>query len=220
MGGLVVKEAYLLGQNDEEYKGVIRAVSGILFLATPHRGTRLAIVLKRVLMASSQSRKSFIADLSSHSSAVEDINEQFRHVAVRLSMESFYETLATPVGPKKVLVLEKDSSILGYPDEISRALDADHHGVCKFDNPEDSNYISVCNALKTLIRRFSSEPSEVELSLDSNQTEGAQQLIAVASDTEDDYYYRRSWMPGTCDWLLREPEMQSWLDESAHTHVL
>ena len=50
------------------------------------------------------------------------------------------------------MVLEKESSILGYPGEISRPLDADHHGVCKFSSPEDPNYISIRSALLTVIR--------------------------------------------------------------------
>lgn len=49
------------------------------------------------------------------------------------------------------MVLEKESSILGYPGEISKSLNADHHDVCKYTSPEDSNYISVRNALKTLV---------------------------------------------------------------------
>lgn len=40
---------------------------------------------------------------------------------------------------------------MGYPNEISKSLNADHHTVCKFDNNESSDYISVRNALKTLI---------------------------------------------------------------------
>lgn len=54
------------------------------------------------------------------------------------------------------MVLEKESSILGYPGEISKSLDADHHDVCKYTSQEDSNYISVRNALKTLVGKFRS----------------------------------------------------------------
>ena len=143
MGGLVVKKAFLLGQNDENYREVVQSISAMMFLATPHRGTNLAELLNRVLAASFQSPKNFIADLSRSSPALEELNEQFRHVAPRVSIVSFYETLATTVGPKKLMVLEKDSSILGYPQEISKSLNADHHGVCKYPNPQDSNYISV-----------------------------------------------------------------------------
>ena len=54
------------------------------------------------------------------------------------------------------MILEKDSSILGYPGEISKSMNADHHNVCKYDSPEDSNYIDVRNALKSLVSRFRS----------------------------------------------------------------
>ncbi len=49
------------------------------------------------------------------------------------------------------MVLEKDSSVLGYPGEISKPLDADHHGVCKYASPSDPRYVAVRNVLKTLI---------------------------------------------------------------------
>ena len=49
------------------------------------------------------------------------------------------------------MVLEKDSSVLGYPGEVSKPLDADHHGVCKYESPDDPSYIAVRNALKSLV---------------------------------------------------------------------
>lgn len=59
------------------------------------------------------------------------------------------------------MVVEKESATLGYPKEISKALVADHHTVCKFDSIQDSNYISVRNALKTLVSsiRSAGEPN-------------------------------------------------------------
>ena len=51
-------------------------------------------------------------------------------------------------------MLEKDSSILGYPGEISKSLNADHHDVCKFTNQDDPNYVSVRNAMKSLVGNF------------------------------------------------------------------
>jgi len=49
------------------------------------------------------------------------------------------------------MVLEKDSSILGYAGEFSKSLNADHHDVCKYISRQDSNYISVRNVLKSLV---------------------------------------------------------------------
>jgi hypothetical protein len=47
-------------------------------------------------------------------------------------------------------LVEKDSAILGYPQEKISQPDADHHGVCKFKNVDDPKYILVRNMLKWL----------------------------------------------------------------------
>jgi len=49
------------------------------------------------------------------------------------------------------MVLEKDSSILGYPGEISKSMDADHHDVCKYASQKDPNYLTIRNALKDVV---------------------------------------------------------------------
>ena len=221
MGGLVVKKAYLLGQNDTQYQDMVRSVSAIVFLATPHRGTNLAEILNRVLTVSFQSPKNFITDLNKNSSALEELNEQFRHVAPRLSIVSFYETLATPVGPTRLQVLEKDSSILGYPKEISKALNADHHDVCKYSDPEDPNYISVRNALRSLVGRLRPKGADVASSQTLEEANLIERLLGVSSEPEEDFNsFRRWWIPGTCDWILREPIIRSWLDESLESRVV
>jgi hypothetical protein len=55
------------------------------------------------------------------------------------------------------MVVERSSAILGYPKEISKSLDADHHTVCKYDSIYDQNYISIRNALKTLVTAIRSK---------------------------------------------------------------
>ena len=99
----LICQAYLLGQNDEVYQDTVKSMSAIVFLATPHRGTDLAELLNRMLFVSFQSPKDFIVDLGRSSAAVEEINEQFRHIAPKLSIFSFYETLPTHVGPKRMV---------------------------------------------------------------------------------------------------------------------
>ena len=54
------------------------------------------------------------------------------------------------------MVLGKESSILGYPGEVSKSLNADHHDVCKYTSREDPNYVTVRNALKALVRSLQS----------------------------------------------------------------
>lgn len=218
MGGLVVKKAYLMGFHDENYKDIIAAVSAIIFLSTPHRGTNLAETLNNLLQYSFQAQKSFISDLAKNSPAIEDINEQFRHVAPKLSIYSFYETLETSIGPKKVMVLEKDSSVMGYPSEVSKPLTADHHDVCKYSSREDHNYKSVVSAIKSLIKLFRSKATN------SGYTFANVQELFQATITSDSDYagLRTDWARGTCQWLLKMQDVISWLGHSpsAGPHVL
>ena len=121
MGGIVVKkasslimaitreaniwQAYIFGQNDDNYREIITATQAILFLSTPHRGTNLAEALNRILSVSmfNHTPKQYIAELKRNSPALEDINEQFRHIAPSLKIMSFFETLQTPIGPGHIV---------------------------------------------------------------------------------------------------------------------
>ncbi|KAG6997629.1 hypothetical protein G7Y79_00039g075910 [Physcia stellaris] len=153
MGGLVVKQAYTIGKGDPLFFGMISSISAMVFLATPHRGSNLADILNRLLAASifRHSPKMYISELEIGSQTIEALNDQFRHFAPSLRLFSFYETLPTAVGPKKMIIVDKGSATTGYPNEISKSLNADHHTVCKFDGNQDSDYVSVRNVLKTLI---------------------------------------------------------------------
>lgn len=154
MGGLIVKEAYMQGKDDPEYAAIIKAISSIIFLSTPHRGTNLAETLNRILKVSLVAKPmQFISELTSGSQTLQKLNESFRHVAEKLQIISFYETRPTPIikSATSIMVLEKESSVLGYPGEISKPLDADHNGVCKYDGPDDPRYITIRNALKSLV---------------------------------------------------------------------
>ncbi len=94
-----------MGQNDSDYKQIISSVKSIIFLSSPHRGTNLVDILNRILSVSifNHSPKEYLSELSRNSPALEELNEQFRHVASSLEIFSFYETLETPIGPKKMV---------------------------------------------------------------------------------------------------------------------
>ncbi|KAI0011853.1 hypothetical protein F4779DRAFT_160175 [Xylariaceae sp. FL0662B] len=221
MGGLVVKKACLLGTHDRNYQHIIRSISAIMFMSTPHRGTNLAATLNYILAASFQSSKAFISDLDRGSSTIEDLNEQFRHLAPSLSIWSFYETLATSIGPKKIMVLEKDSSVLGYPDEISRPLQADHHGVCKYSNPTDPSYISVRNALTFLIKQSRSVATQETDPGSAENTTSTEELLRGSPNCDADYNaLRRCWVPDTCAWFIEEPGIPSWIESSPESRII
>ena len=209
----MVKKAYILGQNDDNYKEIVESARAVLFLSTPHRGTNLADALNRILTVSvfNHSAKQYIAELRQNSPTLQDINEQFRNIAPRLQIFSFFETQQTAVGPKKMMVLEKDSSILGYPGEISKPLDADHHNVCKYVSQQDPNYISVRNVLKSVIGRFRESPLRLLDSSLGRDNARLQKLLAVSQAPDDDYdFFRDRWMVGSCEWITANPIFTSW----------
>ncbi|KAI1661234.1 hypothetical protein F4813DRAFT_385767 [Daldinia decipiens] len=225
MGGLIVKEAYMQGQNDPEYESIIKAISAITFLATPHRGTHLAETLNRILQtAMITNSKQYISDLAKNSFTLQKLNEQFRHIAPRLDIVSFYETQPTSITSKspRIMVLEKDSSVLGYPGETSKALDADHHGVCKYESPRDPNYITVRNVLKSLLSKIiSTNNSRKPGPSNRRESHDLRSFLAITEIPAIDYsFFRDQWARGTCEWILQDVSFVEWLQASESTSSL
>ena len=52
------------------------------------------------------------------------------------------------------MIVEQFSAILGYPEEGSAPLFANHHFVCKFSSPEDPSFISVTNTLVGMVEKI------------------------------------------------------------------
>lgn len=118
----------------------------------------------------------------------------------------------------KQMVVEKDSSILGYPGEISKGLDADHHTVCKYGDRDDPNYVTVRNFIRTQMtnlvpsQKGGSRASVMSASLaDIRELE---KLFSVTEATDSDYNgFRDRWTPGTCEWILSNSSFSRWLDD-------
>ncbi|KAL8792252.1 MAG: hypothetical protein Q9195_005131 [Heterodermia aff. obscurata] len=216
MGGLVVKKAYILGRSTSEYAQIVSNVYGIVFLATPHRGAQYAKMLNHILSTAPLGAppKAYIADLDTHSSALQDINEQFRTLCNELSLFSFFETLKTSFGLTKLVIVEKESGILGYPQENSSPLNADHHTICKFTSREDPKYKSVKNILKLWTGRISpGQPTNRLQGRNSNadfHTE-IDNIMGIRERPEVDlYYYRSRVTDGTCKWITQRDDFIHW----------
>ena len=96
------------GQNDPEFEAIVEAISAIIFLATPHRGTNLAELLDRILRSTIvSSSKQYVTELAKNSYTLQKLNEQFRHIAPRLDIVSFYETQSTSIGLKNSRIVSK-----------------------------------------------------------------------------------------------------------------
>ena len=220
MGGLVVKKAYILGQNDMNYNKMVHSITAMVFLGTPHRGSGFAEMLNRILLASFQTAKGFIADLDKQSSALADLNETFRHFAEKLTIWSFYETKLMRVAGQRLMIVEKDSAILGYPAELSVPLDADHKSMCKYSSPTEANYLSVRNALRSIVGKFVQKAAQ-EVGREVGESDQVEKLLAITPDEDDDFdSFYSHWVPGTCDWLLQESSFKTWSEQTPESRVI
>ncbi|KAI1496365.1 hypothetical protein F5X99DRAFT_422182 [Biscogniauxia marginata] len=218
MGGLVFKQAYLDARLDDRYASLINSIKAVIFLSTPHRGSDLAKPLNKILSASfGLTPKNYVSELIQNGPFLRTINEQFRHLAPSLQIFSFYETLRTSLGISSSLILDSETAKLGYPGEISRSLNADHHNVCKFESPRDPNYQVVLGALKSLIPSCSSQnPQPI-----SQETKALRDTLSIAASTEHDldlFSSRRA--DGTCQWVLTNPSIHEWASSPSKSSLV
>ena len=210
----MIKKAYILARQVQEFQSVAVRVRAIFFLATPHRGADLAQLLTKLFNITS-SPKPFVADLHRNSLATQSINDEFPHHCKDLQLYSFYETLPTSYGVGKGLIVDKDMAILGYQNERTAYLDANHRGVCKYSTMSDPNYITVRNALASTIDTFRDHVVTMHRDLDSEQRQLLDEFLGVSDAPEDDLLgvdMRR--MRGSCEWLMARQDFQGWRDST------
>ncbi|KAI1660618.1 hypothetical protein F4813DRAFT_299353 [Daldinia decipiens] len=224
MGGCVAKKAYILARQDPTCKDLAGRIHSIFFLGTPHRGSDLAAILKRLSIIAWGS-KPFVSDLTPDSSTLRDINDTFRHYASDLRLWSFYET--APAKPRVLnkIVVERHSATLGYPNEEIVAMNADHRELCKFNSPADPNYRILRNALHTAADMLRSLPvrnltplqpyiNMTSAQKDSNQEGIKQRLMTfldVVDTLEDELQILQLLQePGSCRWFSEAKRFISW----------
>lgn len=221
MGGLVVKKAFILAQDDEHCKTLVKSMAAIIFFSTPHRGSDLANTLDLILMLMFQHTRQFVKDLAPQSSVIEDINEQFRHVAKKLSIISFHETYATSIAGNSKMIVTKDSALLGYGNEESRGLPADHHTVCKFENDSDPSYIIVRDVLKGLVDKFSKSVFRTPSISTSKLIEDTRKALGISRMPTDDLKaLRKRWVSGSCEWILKDATIQTWMTDLSRSQLV
>lgn len=146
----------MLAREDTDLNEIANRIHTLYFLATPHRGADLAKTLEFVLKLS-HSSKPYVNELERNSESIATINDSFRHVSKNLHLWSFYETLRSTIGGLQVLIVDQSSATLGYEKEKPVPLLADHRGISKYQNQEDSNYKTLRNHFVATIDMISSE---------------------------------------------------------------
>lgn len=129
--------------------------------------------------------------------------------------------------------MEKDSGVLGYPQEVSSALNADHHSVCKYKTQEDPNYVDVKNMIKWMISQLTVRGRNSSLSLGTlavlttlqesahkqpgtsslTNAKRLQDILGVEEVSDYDLsLYRGEAMDGSFRWIAKQQPFLDWID--------
>lgn len=214
MGGLVVKQAYVLARQDQSFDNLAKRMEAMVFLATPHRGSDLAQTLNNILRASAtRTPRAFISNLSHQNELLELLNDSFRHYAADVSLYSFYESRPTELYLRSEIIVTKGSAVLGYPNERHAMLDANHKEVCKFESPSDSNYTAVREALRSMTEAILERLSVENAQETWRAMRQVESFLAMPSRPDDDLKdVEEARMTGSCEWLAEDKTFQRWAD--------
>ena len=118
------------------------------------------------------------------------------------------------------MIVEKDSSVLGYPGEVSTAMNADHHGVCKYESPEDPNYVTIRNILKSLVSKTMSRNNGRTPNLsDRRALLHLRTTLGLPDLPSTDYiFFRDRWTEGTNEWIIHDKDFLGWRDAIDRRH--
>ncbi|KAL8296868.1 hypothetical protein RB600_002066 [Gaeumannomyces tritici] len=155
LGGIVLKQALCAARIDNRYQHLFSATRGFLLYGTPHLGADksqwLSIAQSSAPVAPRRfgwkGRPSQLVDsLTKNSSDISNTHEDFRFLARRFAIVSFYETMALP--GTKAPVVDKLSSRMHLEHEEQVPMAADHLGLCRFNDASDPGFRTTCWYIK------------------------------------------------------------------------
>ncbi|KAH8649154.1 hypothetical protein BX600DRAFT_110749 [Xylariales sp. PMI_506] len=163
LGGVVVKKAIVKAHEKDRYSSLLNSVRGVMFFGTPHRGSSFAnwgSVLANIASAASlgtRTNQTLSRDLQSNSVVLQEINMSFIERAKALQIFTFYETDRMQLANNRVV--DEESAILGFPNEVTIALKGDHRSICRFEAIDEPRYRCVWTNLQNMSGRAANEKS-------------------------------------------------------------
>ncbi|PTB68629.1 hypothetical protein BBK36DRAFT_1166530 [Trichoderma citrinoviride] len=142
-------------EQDSFYGPMLERIRGVVFMATPHRGSNLGYwdsIGPRLIRAASLGFKcntKLIKDLKVDSEMLKRISDSFAYRGASLKIRSFYETERMPRHTR--CIVDKDSARLGWSNELDIASPSDHSSICKFKSRDDPRYEVVISEILDII---------------------------------------------------------------------
>ena len=150
LGGIVVKDALSRSRNETTWiDEILPATIGVIFLGTPHYGSKKASLAKQVMklvkMFYQDTDTKIIRALEEKSDLLERVTRGFGQVlsAGKIKVHSFQEADKT----NGVMIVETHSSTIGYLDETTGTIHADHRNMAKFRSDDDRGFRNVVAVL-------------------------------------------------------------------------
>ncbi|KAH8745456.1 hypothetical protein BGZ57DRAFT_808089, partial [Hyaloscypha finlandica] len=153
IGGLIIKQALLMANDDPIYSVVARDTSLLLFFGSPQRAKSQAgweKLAHNLIHATGQKNKAPLSDILLQSSfALKDVNERYTRLAKIYDAVSYYETVKLDdfVG----LVLDQYSSTMDLPNETILARDTHHLDLCRNIQDTDEIFTKMCDWMSTAL---------------------------------------------------------------------
>jgi len=136
LGGLLIKQALINAHNNPKYTHIKNATTGLAFFATPHRGGNKAlvhiggVVAKIAIDLGFQKGDDILETLKDGNIFSDIMQEHWRHQLLKYDIVSFWGAFDK--------IVPRESSRFGMPGDRENVvkLNADHSGVCKFDQSQ------------------------------------------------------------------------------------
>ncbi|KAF5010443.1 hypothetical protein FDECE_3412 [Fusarium decemcellulare] len=122
---------------------------------------------------------------------------------------------ATSRAGNSMMVVDRESAIIGAANEHVHPLNADHMTVCKFESPEDPNYILIKNSLAKAVEDILGDAFEEKVAEASQQLASLEAYLLIQHYPEDDLDMIESKKTeGSCGWITGLESMTTWRDSS------
>jgi hypothetical protein len=177
-------------------------VSGTqLLFGTPHFGSnpeQVRAIAERFAPMAQTAKKPKFAGLTeaiiAHSNDLKEISEDFRTLASRYSITSWYETECWPGTDR--LIVDILSARMVITDEKQLSVAADHLAMCQFEDAADETFQEVCESIRSAIETGYRGPNRVDSSIEitsvdprtvadtSNRERGSQDVASVQQTQE------------------------------------
>lgn len=141
-----------------QQNAIYDSVAGIIFMGTPHAGSRVADavrtkLLKAIARATFQKPpEKLISALSAHSSELQELSDSFENITIFtqhvIEICTYYETKTQKYAGE--VVVPRDSAVLHYLNEHKEPIPREHTKMTKFIDVNDNLYKSVCERLKDM----------------------------------------------------------------------